>query len=35
MGVGGTPAVYTETGEELGGFIPAERLIKMLNEGRI
>lgn len=28
MGVRGTPAVYLETGDELGGYIPAEQLIK-------
>ena len=33
MGVHGTPAVFTEEGEELGGFIPAEDLIHMLTAG--
>ena len=33
MGVHGTPAVFTEEGEELGGFIPAEDLIQMLSAG--
>ena len=33
MGVRGTPAVFTEEGEELGGFIPAEDLIQMLHAG--
>jgi thiol:disulfide interchange protein DsbC len=35
MGVGGTPAVYTRDGQELGGYIPAQRLIKMLAEGKL
>lgn len=35
MGVGGTPAVFTPSGRELGGYIPAERLIKMLNDGQL
>ena len=33
MGVHGTPAVFTEEGEELGGFIPADDLIQMLSAG--
>lgn len=28
MGVQGTPAVFLESGEEIGGYIPAERLIE-------
>ncbi|MEQ8660973.1 MAG: DsbC family protein [Gammaproteobacteria bacterium] len=35
MGVSGTPAVYTKDGQQLGGYVPAERLIKMLDEGKI
>lgn len=35
MGVSGTPAVYTAAGEELGGYVPAQALIKMLADGRI
>ena len=31
MGVRGTPSVYTEQGESLGGYIPAPELIKMLS----
>ncbi|MGH8582166.1 MAG: DsbC family protein [Gammaproteobacteria bacterium] len=30
MGVQGTPALYTETGQAIGGYIPADRLVKML-----
>jgi len=35
MGVGGTPAVFTRDGQELGGYIPAKRLIQMLAEGKL
>ena len=35
MGVGGTPAVYTESGAELGGYVPAKTLIKLVDDGRI
>jgi len=35
MGVNGTPAVYTKDGEQLGGYVPAKRLIKMADEGKI
>lgn len=35
MGVGGTPAVYTESGRELGGYIPAKRLIELLAAGKL
>lgn len=35
MGVNGTPAVYSEDGRSLGGYIPAKELIKMAKEGRI
>jgi len=35
MGVSGTPAVYTKDGEQLGGYVPAKRLIKMADEGKI
>lgn len=33
MGVHGTPAVYSEAGEELGGYIPAKELIDILDHG--
>jgi thiol:disulfide interchange protein DsbC len=33
MGVQGTPAVYSEAGEELGGYIPAQELIHILDQG--
>lgn len=33
MGVRGTPALYTEQGEELGGYIPAEELIRIFKAG--
>ncbi len=33
MGVHGTPALFTEKGEELGGYIPAATLIRILGEG--
>lgn len=33
MGVHGTPAVFSEAGEELGGYIPAKELIQILNQG--
>ncbi len=35
IGVHGTPAVFSEDGEELGGYIPAPELIKMLKSGNI
>ncbi|MGE0485758.1 MAG: DsbC family protein [Gammaproteobacteria bacterium] len=35
MGVSGTPAVYSAKGEELGGYVPAPTLIKMLADGKI
>ena len=35
MGVGGTPALYNKQGEELGGYIPAKRLIKLMEDGKI
>lgn len=31
MGVRGTPAVYLEDGESIGGYIPAQELIRMFN----
>ena len=34
MGVHGTPAVYLEDGHELGGYVPAAELIKMLADGQ-
>ncbi len=35
MGVRGTPAVYSDTGESIGGYVPARELIRMLgvNQG--
>lgn len=33
MHVSGTPTVIMESGEELGGYIPADQLIKFFNEG--
>ena len=33
MGVHGTPAVFSQDGEELGGYVPADALIKMLAGG--
>ncbi|MEE2981709.1 MAG: DsbC family protein [Pseudomonadota bacterium] len=35
MGVSGTPAVYTDEGEQIGGYIPAAELINMLQAGKI
>ena len=35
VGVQGTPAVFTEDGEEIGGYIPAPELIKMLKENKL
>ena len=35
MGVTGTPAVYTDKGEQIGGYVPADELIKMVQEGKI
>ncbi|MEQ8495172.1 MAG: thioredoxin fold domain-containing protein, partial [Gammaproteobacteria bacterium] len=35
MGVNGTPAVYTPDGRQLGGYVPADRLIKMVDDGKI
>lgn len=32
LGVRGTPAVYLDDGRELGGYIPAPRLVQMLND---
>lgn len=32
IGVQGTPAVYSENGEELGGYLPAAEIIKLLKE---
>jgi len=29
MGVRGTPAVYSDTGESIGGYVPAKELIRM------
>jgi thiol:disulfide interchange protein DsbC len=33
MHVSGTPTVIMESGEELGGYVPADQLIKFFNEG--
>jgi thiol:disulfide interchange protein DsbC len=33
MGVQGTPAVYSADGEDLGGYIPAPELVRILNGG--
>jgi len=33
MGVRGTPTIILEDGEELGGYMPAAELIKLLNKG--
>ena len=35
MGISGTPAVYTDEGEQIGGYIPAAELINMLQAGKI
>ncbi len=35
MGVHGTPAVFLDSGEELGGYIPAAELIRMFQTGEI
>ena len=35
VGVQGTPAVFTEDGEEIGGYIPAPELIKILKENKL
>ncbi len=35
IGVTGTPAVYTQAGRQLGGYVPAEELVRMLKEGKI
>ncbi len=35
MGVTGTPAVYTEQGKYIGGYVPADDVIKMLKDGKI
>ena len=35
MGVSGTPAVYTDEGEQIGGYIPAAELISRLQAGKI
>jgi thiol:disulfide interchange protein DsbC len=33
MGVRGTPSVFSDTGEELGGYIPAKELVRILTTG--
>lgn len=35
MGITGTPAVYTTTGRQLGGYVPATELIRMAREGKL
>ena len=35
IGVNGTPAVYTDAGRQLGGYVPAEELLRMLKAGEI
>ena len=35
MGVTGTPSVYTDQGKHIGGYVPAEELIKMVEDGKI
>lgn len=35
MGVTGTPSVYTDKGKPIGGYVPAEEVIKMVNDGKI
>lgn len=35
MGVSGTPAVYTDQGKHIGGYVPADEMIKMLDDGKI
>lgn len=35
MGVSGTPAVYTDAGEQIGGYVPAAELIAMVRDGKI
>lgn len=35
MGVTGTPAVYTDQGKQIGGYVPADEMIKMLADGKI
>lgn len=35
MGVTGTPAVYTDKGVEIGGYMPAAELVKMVDDGKI
>ncbi len=35
MGVTGTPAVYTDRGKQIGGYVPADEVIKMLKNGKI
>lgn len=35
MGVTGTPSVYTDQGKHIGGYVPADELIKMVAEGKI
>jgi thiol:disulfide interchange protein DsbC len=35
IGVNGTPAVYTDAGRQLGGYVPAKELLRMLAAGEI
>ena len=32
FGVRGTPGIYTETGEELPGYVPPDELIKIMEQ---
>jgi thiol:disulfide interchange protein DsbC len=32
MGLRGTPAIYSSTGEHLGGYLPPATLIRVLDE---
>ena len=35
MGVSGTPAVYSASGKQIGGYVPAAELIQMMQSGEI
>lgn len=35
MGVTGTPAVYTQSGRQLGGYVPVEELVRLVHDGKI
>ena len=34
IGVNGTPAIITETGEYIGGYLPAAKLVQYLESGK-